>query len=69
MDFGLADCPPSVVVEGDSTPDGCVGLPSKFWVSVTLNFGIAASDMAEQVPCVHRDRDWVNQVRPYMRVG
>lgn len=45
-DLGRADCPPSVVVEGDSTPDVPVALPSRFCASVTLIFGRAASDMA-----------------------
>jgi hypothetical protein len=51
---GLADCPPSVVVLGDSTPpDVPSALPSRFCESVTLIFGSATSDMARKIPCIH----------------
>jgi hypothetical protein len=52
-DLGLADVPPSVVVDGESTAEVPVA-PSCFCASATLIFGRAASDMAWDFPCVHQ---------------
>jgi hypothetical protein len=45
-DFGLPDCPPSVMVEGESIPAvfPCP-LPFRFCVSMTLIFGNEAEDI------------------------
>ncbi len=53
-DLGLADCPPSVTVEGESRPWTPVPFPSGYCESVTLICGSRASDMAAWgIPCVH----------------